>query len=282
MPLALLLAAESARIAGRTEDARAAFQQLTTSKEMAFLGHRGLLRHTMDTGDHDSAASHASAAATSYPGSVWLKSKRLELAVKQQNWPVALTLTRRPSEIAAYATAAAQEAEPKQAVAFGKQAIRADPEFAPGIVAYAQALFAAGKARAARAALRAGWIKAPHPLIAQNWLAAAATPLERAQAAADLAAAKPGHAESEVLLAQTSLAANLTGEARRHAEAALAAGNTDGRAAAVLATLNNTGGGNALVPLTAFWRCTGCQSPQINWTPVCPTCQKPGTLVWKA
>ena len=42
-PLVLLLAAESARLAGQAEQAQAAFPQLTRHKDMAFLGHRGLL-----------------------------------------------------------------------------------------------------------------------------------------------------------------------------------------------------------------------------------------------
>ena len=140
---------------------------------------------------------------------------------------------------------------------FAKQAVRADPTLAPGVVALADALNAAGKARAARRALLAGWKAQPHPLIAQAWFAPVATPIERAQAAAELAAANPGHAESELVLGETALAARLTGEARRHAEAAIAAGATDARADNILAALE-----------ASRFRCrpvrAGCAAPAIR------------------
>ena len=50
-PLVLLLTAESARLSGQPEQARSAFQKLTQHKDMAFLGHRGLLRHHLAGGD---------------------------------------------------------------------------------------------------------------------------------------------------------------------------------------------------------------------------------------
>jgi HemY protein len=156
--------------------------------------------------------------------------------------------------------------------------VKADPTLAAGIVAYANALFAAGKTRAARRALLAGWASAPNPLIGDAWLAPSATPIERAQAAAELAAAKPGHPESEMLLAQTSLAAQLTGEARRHAQAAISAGSTDGRAAAILATLD----GKPSAALAPGWVCTACHAASPDWSPACQYCHEPASLAWQA
>ena len=58
---------------------------------MAFLGHRGLLRHSVAEGEHDQAHSHALAAEDAYPGSRWLRGKRLELAcgsrIGRARWP---------------------------------------------------------------------------------------------------------------------------------------------------------------------------------------------------
>jgi HemY protein len=215
-PLVLLLTAEAARLSGQTEQAQAAFAQLTRHKDMAFLGHRGLLRHSFAQGDHDAAHSHALAAEDAYPGSAWLRAKRLELAVRQQKWAAALGLTKQPAQVAALATAAARTAPDKRrALALAKQAVKADPTLAPAVVAYAAALRDVGKPRAAARALLAGWKAAPNPLLAQAYLARLATPIERAQAAAELAAAHPGHPESELILGETALAARLTGEARR-------------------------------------------------------------------
>ncbi len=280
-PLALLLTAEAAQLGGRPEQARAAFQQLTGHKDMAFLGHRGLLRQTLLQGDAAAAGGHAAAAEAAYPNSSWLKSQRLEIAVNRGDWPNALALTRDPAQVAAFAAAAANEAkDDRQAVRFGKQAVNAEPGFAPGVVAYAKALLRAGKPGAAKKVLRSGWSVAPNPMIAAAYLEPEHSPIDRAKTAAELAAARPGDPESELLLAQTALEARLTGEARRHAEAAVAAGATDNRAAAILGALE--GNSNTVLPAgaSAGWVCTACHAETQEWRPICPHCHKPGTLSW--
>jgi len=278
-PLVLLLTAESARLAGQAEQAKAAFTKLTRNKNMAFLGHRGLLRHAMDEQAHKTAQGHALAAADAYPNSQWLAAQRLNLAAKQRDWPAALALTKNPAETAALATQAARDATTQhQALTYAKQAVRAQPTLAPAVAAYAEALRAAGKPRAAKRALLAGWKAAPHPMLAEAFLNPLPTPIERAQAAGELAAANPGHLESELALAQTALAARLTGEARRHAEAAIAAGATDGRAEAVIAALD---GKPAAQQLTPGWECSACHAAQTGWAALCANCQRIGTLAWR-
>jgi HemY protein len=283
-PLVLLIAAESARLAGKSEQANAAFKQLTQHKELAFLGHRGLLRHHLALGDHDTAAGHALAAEDAYPGGAWLQTQRLDIAVKKQDFRAALGLTRKPAEIAALATAASAAASnPKDAFSYAKQAIKAVPALAPAIAAYAGALRRLGRDRAARSALAKGWAQAPHPMIAAAYLEKISAPIERAQAAGDLAKANPGHPESELLLAETALAAQLTGEAKRHATAAIAAGLNDKRPYTVLATLDPnpdtiTTAANAPAPK---WSCTNCAAETTDWTAACTNCGKPGTLLWK-
>jgi len=278
-PLVLMLEAESARLAGRAEQAKAAFARLTQHKEMAFLGHRGLLRHHADVGDHETAQSHARAAEAAYPGSSWAREQRRDIAVRQGDYAAALALSTAPVEVAALATAAAgQAAEPKRALAYAKQAVKANPRLAPAVVALAQALRAAGKPRAAKKTLLEGWAASPNPLIAAAFLAPLSTPIERAQAATELAARKPGHVESELLLAETDLAARLPAEARRHAQGALAAGAADGRAEGVLAVLDSAAPVAARKPV---WRCGACKGMSQDWSPVCPTCQRIGTLAWQ-
>jgi HemY protein len=283
-PLVLLLTAESARLAGNTEQANAAFQQLTRHKGLAYLGHRGLLRHHLAAGDHDIATTHALAAEDAYPGGSWTRNQRLEIALKQRDYAAALRLTRNQAEVAALATAASNAAgTAADAFHYAKQAVKAAPGFAPAVAAYANALRRSKRDRAARQALAKGWAAAPHPLIADSWLDKIATPIERAQAAAELAKRAPGHPESELLLAQTALNAQLTGEARRHANAAIKGGLTDKRAYAVLASLepnpeNITAAANAPAPR---WLCENCQAETAEWTAICPSCGKAGSLVWQ-
>jgi HemY protein len=261
-PLVLLLVAESARLSGNQTQAQAAFEKLAGEKNTAFLGHRGLLRLSTATGDHSTASKHALSAADAYPGSAWLKNQRLDLAVKKTDWKAALALARTPAEVAALATAAAIAAPTnREALALSKQAI---------------------KPRAAKRALLKAWTTAPNPLISAAYLEGISTPLERAQAAGDLAFVNPSHAESELLLAETALPAKLTGEAKRHANAAITAGLSDKRPYAVLAALDD--GREALAALASApiprWRCNACFTEHDSWEPVCPHCAKPGTFTW--
>jgi HemY protein len=242
------------------------------------------LRLSTAKGDHDAAHSHALSAQDSYPGSTWLKSQRLEIAVKKSDWKAALALAQTPAEIAALATAAATAAaNTGEALAYAKQALKANPALAPAVVIYAKSLRKKNKLRAAQRALQKGWTTAPNPLIAECYLDGISAPLDRAKAAGDLAFVNPGHKESELLLAETSLAAKLTGEARRHAEAAITAGLTDKRPYAVLAALDD--GREALTALASApspkWKCTNCQTDHDTWSPICPHCTKPGTLIWQ-
>jgi HemY protein len=145
-------------------------------------------------------------------------------------------------------------------------------------VAYAHALRARNKPRAAASALLASWKAAPHPQIAAAYLEPYPTPIARAQAASTLAAAAPQHPESSLILAETALAANLPAEARRNAEAAIAAGLTDARPLAVLATLDSSPPPTSPVPA---WTCTACGTQTPDWTPTCPHCKKLGFLSWQ-
>ncbi len=269
------LTAETARLSGQGEQARLAYERLTHSRELKFLGHQGLLRESLRAGQDDEAAHHAEAAEAAYPGGAWTRAQRLALAVRAQNYAAAMRLTQAPQERAALAVAAAETTRsPKLALDFARQAVKANPASPVTLTALARALRAAGKERAARKALLQGWKQVPHQLLAAAWLAPVATQLGRAQAAALLAAENPGHMESELLLGETALAAQLTGEARRHAEAALQAGNRDGRAAAILAALE----GKPAPAITPAWRCTSCQAQLPNWSCACPVCGKIGTL----
>lgn len=268
--------AEAARLAGRTEEARQGFERLTQDPDMKFLGYQGLLRQALKAKRWDEAARLAEDTENAWPGGSWTRQQRMSLALRQQNYTQALQLTKLAPERAALAIAAAQQAPtPEQALNLAKQAVKADADQPLAIAALAQALRGAGKERAARKLILKHWKQAPHAAYVQAWFSPEATPLERAQDAAKLAKTNPGHAESELLLAQTALAADLTGEAKRHAEAAKIAGNADGRADAILAGLDNH---QLPAPVTPTWQCSSCHSQQKTWSPVCPACGQVGTL----
>ena len=85
--------------------------------------------------------------------------------------------------------------------------------------------------------IRRAWEARPQPDLAEFALASVSDPLARMKAAEKLAGGNPTDPESHLLLARASLEAGLTGEARRHAEAARAAGLNQRRVWMLLADI---------------------------------------------
>ena len=305
-PQTLLLTAEAARLAGHDDQAETAFRTLAAREDAAFLGLRGLLRQAIAREDWAEAAALAKRAEIARPGAAWLRTERARLAIRTGNWAEALSLSPPgAAEPRAALAAAAAQAEPdaRRARDLAKQAWKADPTLAPAALAYARALRAAGKERAAQSVLREAWTRAPHPDLAAMALEPLTTPLARAQAAQQLASARPADPESMLLLGETALAAGLTGEARRQAEAARAAGLTQRRVFLLLAaiaeaeaTAEATGPGAeaareaqrqalraaALAEPDPGWRCSECHASQPQWHAACPACGNAGTLRWES
>ncbi|MBV9686689.1 MAG: heme biosynthesis protein HemY, partial [Alphaproteobacteria bacterium] len=105
----------------------------------------------------------------------------------------------------------------------------------------------------------------------------------------------PDSPESHFLLAQTSLAAGLTGEARHQAEAAQKAGMNERRLWMLLADIAEAEHGDseeghaaqrdalrqaALAEPDPEWRCTECGTPQPEWRAACPACGAVDSIKW--
>ncbi|MDD2877599.1 MAG: heme biosynthesis HemY N-terminal domain-containing protein [Acidiphilium sp.] len=259
-PLTLYVAGETARRAGDHAAADANFTALAKHKDAGFLGWRGLVDYrTKLTGDAAAlrdAEIQARQAATAYPHSVWLRDQRVQLAANQGQFADAARLATDPSARAALAIMASRTAASDHlAIDWAREAVRAAPGLAPAYLALYTAHQHAGHAWRAKRALLAGWKAAPHPDLAAAYLAPITVPLDRARAAQTLAAANPGHPESEALLARTALAADLAGEAQRHA--ALATGATG-----------------------STWVCAACDTTHADWQASCRKCGTIGSLAW--
>ncbi len=295
-PQTLLLAAEAGRLAGRTDEAEAAFRTLAARDDAAFLGLRGLLRQAIEREDWPEAAALARQAEAVQPGAAWLRHERARLAVRAGDWSDALALADADAPKAALAAAAADaEPDPARALRLAKQAWKDDPSLAPATLAYAFRLRAAGKENRALAAIRHSWSIAPHPDLAAFVMAPINDKLARMPAAQRLTGANPDHAESRLLLARTALDAGLTGEARRYAEAARAAGINQRRLWLLLAEIEEAEGGDteagrlaqrdalrhaATADPDPQWRCTACHTTHADWHPSCPDCFTVGSLRW--
>ena len=282
----LLLAAEAARLAEREAEAEAAYRALAGRRDAAFLGLRGQFRLAMARQDFPAAAKLAGAAEAAHPGGSWLRAERERLAVRTGDWAGALALADANAPKAALATAAANATQdPGAALRLAQLAWKADPGLAPAALAYATRLRAAGKERRALAVIRQSWARAPHPDLGAFALVQAGEPLQRYQAAQRLTAENPDHVESRLLLARAALTAGLTGEARRQAEGARAAGLDQRRLWLLLAEIEGDGDGGRQALQHALvaepdptWQCTSCHAAQAAWQPVCPVCGTVGGL----
>ena len=295
-PQTLVLAAEAGRLAGREDEAEVAFRTLAARDDAAFLGLRGLLRRAIEREDWAEAAALARQAEAVQPGATWLRQERARLAVRAGNWADALALADADAPKAALALAAAEaEPDPARALRLARQAWQEDPSLAPAALAYASHLRTGGRESRALTTIRDTWSIAPQPNLAAFALAPVADKLERMQAAQSLTQANPQHAESRLLLARTALDAGLTGEARRHAEAARAAGLSQRRLWLLLAEIEEAEGGEteagrlaqrdalrhaATADPDPVWRCSACHTIHATWHPACPDCVTVGSLRW--
>ncbi len=290
-PQTLLLAAYAGRQAGQQEEADEAFNQLAARKDAGFLGLRGLLQGAIARGDWDGAHALARRAEEIAPGTPWLRAERGRLAIRAGSWHEALELAGPGDPVAALSVAAANSTtDSGEARRLARRAWKADPGFAPAAIAYAGRLRDAGKESRAQEVLRLSWAKVPHPDLAEAALAGGTYTVSRERRAEALASAAPEHAESHLLLARSNLAAGQLPDARRHAEAALAAGLGQRRVWLVLAQVAEQEGDRpmaeealrkaAAAEPDPVWRCETCGSVQEGWRPVCETCHTAGRITW--
>ncbi len=299
-PQVLLLAAEAGKQTGRDVEEEAAFQVLAGRKDAALLGLRGLMRRAVEREDWREAAKLARQAEQAHPGASALRGERWRLAIRTGNWREALTLAGPDAPKAALAAAAA-DAEPdsEQALLLAKQGFEADPSLVPAALSYARRLREAGKDKRAEEAIRRAWQAGPHPDLAEFLLQPIADRLARVKVATALVKSNPDHLESHLLLARAELDAGLTGEARRHAEAARklagqrrvfllladiaeadCAGTDLARAEAGRVAQRTALREAADAQADPAWHCGACGARHARWQPVCQHCQTPGRLAW--
>ncbi len=297
-PQTLLLCAEAGRLSGHEEEAEEAFQALTKQDDGKFLGYRGLLRQAIERRDWVKAEALAREAEAARPGTAWLRQQRAELAIQTDSWAEAAELSDPAGPRATYFVAAAEaESDPVKALAYAKQALKADPAFTPAVLAFARRQRATGGERRAQKAVAEAWKLSPHPDLAEFALAQGTSAADRHQLAKRLVAENPANTESRLLVAKTALDAGLTAEARQQIDAARAEGLNQRRLWMLIAELEEQEKGDTedgrMAQRDAFrhaavadpdpaWRCTRCRSDTAHWSARCPSCAAVGTLKWEA
>ena len=296
-PQTLLVSAEADRVAGRLAEAETGYEALAARRDTAYLGLRGLTRLSIERNDFNRARELVDRADRARPDSRWVKTERLVLAVRMNDWPTALSLARDDVERAAFATAAAAaEPDHHRALKFGKQAHKLAPALAPASLVYANCLRQDWNESRALAVLRETFNRAPHPALAEAAVTDQSDPLQRVKVASSFTAKQPDHGESHLLMARVSMQAGMIGEARRHAEAARTAMGNQRRILALLADIaerdpalseaeRRSAHTEALRALAVglpdpTWRCRNCTTAHVAWSAVCPSCSSAGRLDW--
>jgi len=289
-PLTLLLAAQSALQAGRESEAQTIFQFLAKSRDGKLLGLRGLMRQAMARHDWTAATQIAGQAEAAHPGASWLRVERRYLALRTGHWRDALRLAGSKERAAIAVAAAEQEADPNRALKLARQAFDADPGLPAAALAYAGRLRAAGRDRPAQEVLRRAWSAHPQPELAEAYVAKAPDKLARFREMGALVRGNEGHVESVIALGRAALEAGLTGEARRHVDAAVTRGVNERRLWTLLADIAEMDGkpDEAQEALRRMqeaspdpvWRCTNCGALHSIWHPTCNACEAVGTITW--
>ena len=183
-PLALMLRAQSAQLAGDARGAIQAYQELAQREDTRLLGLRGLHAEASRRGD-DEAAHHFAAAAHKVQPLSWTAQAQLGHHATAGHWEEAL----RTVEAAAAARQIDREtgdrqravletaigydkemSEPDAALALARAAMKRAPDLAPPVVLATRLLSRRGDIRKAAKLVEAAWPRCPHPDVAEAYM----------------------------------------------------------------------------------------------------------------
>lgn len=230
-PLALLLSAQAAQLAGDRAGAERIFRRMIDQPDTRLLGLRGLHAEARRRGD-DTAAIGYARQAHEMAAVPWAGQAMLERHALSDDWKGALTIveanlarkaiTRAEADRqrAVLKTAMAEqlrERDSTEALALAREAIKLAPDLTPASALAGSLLAQKGDLRRAGRILEGAWKRSPHPDLARAYVDlrhgdAAGDRLNRAKTLGRLA---PGHAESQLIIARSALEARQFDLARR-------------------------------------------------------------------
>ena len=308
-PLALLLAAQAAQVAGNAAVARKHFDALADRPETAFLGARGL--YMLADRDEDAAGALALArrARALRPASPWAAAELLRQEIAAGHWlaaeatlqqavklkAIGETEAKRRQAVLLHCAAVAADArgEDSQAIQLARRAVVLAPDLQPAAVMAARLLAASGEAKQAHKLLGQAWASAPHPDLAAAFLATAegGQAKTRLEAAKQLAGHHANHPDSHLVVAEAALEAGDLALARQHLERATAGGQTR-RFCQLMAELKGKGEHDrtaadawlakaADAAPAALWQCAECGWQAAHWAARCPHCGGFDSARWR-
>jgi HemY protein len=219
-PLALLLTAQSAQMAGDRSGAERAFREMTRREDTKLLGLRGLYIEAQRRDDAQAARLAVEEAAKASPAPAWAGQAALDYRCAAADWAGALealdhmksTLEkadyRRKRAVLLTARALAlEEIERDAARAPVLEAVKLAPDLVPAAALAGRRLAEAGEQRKARKILERAWTLNPHPDIAEAYanLRLGDSARERLTRMQKLAGMLPGQLEGALAVARAAL-----------------------------------------------------------------------------
>jgi HemY protein len=228
-PLALLLKAQAAQMAGDRPGAEGAFKQMLNEPETQVLGLRGLFVEARRKGDTAAARAYAAEAARLAPSVPWSGEALLEYQCADRDWGAALSTLDRAAKTldkaqfrrqrAVLLTADAiekSEHQPDAALARALDAVKLAPDLVPAVALAARLLARRGDVRKSAKMIEQAWITQPHPDLADAYIVARPGDAvrDRLARADKLLALRPSETEGRIAVAKAALAARDTDRAR--------------------------------------------------------------------
>jgi HemY protein len=310
-PASLLLSAQAAQLAGDEAGARKHLEAMRAAPETEFAALRGLVALAMRESRDAEALDLARRAREIRPDATWVAGALVELETKGGHWidaertidtarrakllPAPEADVKRAAVLHEAARLHEAKGDRREAIRAAERAFKLAPD-RPEIAVELALLYARdGKARAAGALVEKEWARRPHPALIDAYRRArpVAGALQWIKQVERLAKLAPTHAYSHVAMAEASLAAELWGEAKRHAEAAIAAEGGEARAGLcrLMARIAEQAGDEASeakawlarasdAPADPAWTCQSCGHPHAAWHALCARCGAFDKLAW--
>jgi HemY protein len=302
-PLALLLAAQTAQLAGNRPAAEVAFRKMADHAQTRLLGLHGLFVEAQRRNDHAAARAVAEEAVRANPASGWAAQAVLDFRCAEHDWAGALAAldsnmksglidksTFRRSRAVLLTARALSDADREQARADVLEAVKLAPGLVPAAVIAGRLLGEAGETRKAARVLEAAWRAHPHPDLAEIYahVRPGDSARDRLARVQSLAKQSPGDPEAALAVARTAIDAHEFATARA-ALGALAATPSQ-RVAVMMAEIEerDTGDIGRAREWTAravhaardpAWTADGLVSDR--WLPVSPATGRLEAFQWK-
>ncbi len=228
-PLALVLSAQSAQLAGNREGAERSFRAMASRADTKAFGLHGLFIEARRRNDAAGARAYAEEAIRTAPSLGWAGRAVLESLCRDGDWAGALVLLERNMRTlerkiyrrlrAVLLTARAhaiEDSDRGSAKAFALEAQKLDPSLVPAAALAGRLLAEGGQLRKASRIIDSAWRASPHPELAQAYaeLRSGESARDRLKRIEALAKRVPDHIEGALAIARAALDAQEFAKAR--------------------------------------------------------------------